>query len=153
MHYVGLLSNLFLPVILTGFFQILQVLQLFCRSCHLMTSRKVNLNTCQSLRRAIIRMCPYEALTLPMLRLLCPKHKDAQIIENHLNPAMLVFIGKHLLSTLRWVPLCQGFNHFSGYLHHFELAKLVTSSIRVDSRVCTDGESNPLPFHTGTLLL
>ena len=27
--------------------------------------------------------------------------------------------------------MCQGFNHFSGFLHHFVLAKLATSSIRV----------------------
>ena len=29
-----------------------------------------------------------------MLRLLCPKHKDAKIYVNHLNPVMLVFIRK-----------------------------------------------------------
>ena len=27
--------------------------------------------------------------------------------------------------------MCQGFSHFSGFLHHFVLAKLTTSSIRV----------------------
>ena len=27
--------------------------------------------------------------------------------------------------------MCQGFGHFSGFLHHFVLAKLATSSIRV----------------------
>ena len=27
--------------------------------------------------------------------------------------------------------MCQGFSHFSGFLHHFVLAKLATSSIRV----------------------
>ena len=32
-------------------------------------------------------------LTLPKLRLLGPKHKDAKTFENHLNPVMLVFIG------------------------------------------------------------
>ena len=34
------------------------------------------------------------------------------------------------LSSLRWVPMCQGFNHLSGFLHHFVLAKLATSCIR-----------------------
>ena len=29
---------------------------------------------------------------LSMLRLFHPKHKDATIVENHLNPVMLVFI-------------------------------------------------------------
>ena len=28
------------------------------------------------------------------------------------------------LSTLRWVPLCQGFSHFSGFLHHFVFVKI-----------------------------
>ena len=32
-------------------------------------------------------------LTLPMLTLLCPKHKVGNILENHLNPVILVFIG------------------------------------------------------------
>ena len=60
---------------------------------------------------------------------LCPKHKDANIFESHLNPVMLVFIEKLSLRTLRWVPICQGFNHFTGVLHHFVLTKLATSSI------------------------
>ena len=52
--------------------------------------------------------------------------------ENHLNPVMLVFIGILLLSTLRWVPICQGFSDFfSFFCINFVLAKLVTSSIRV----------------------
>ena len=41
-----------------------------------------------------------------------PKHKDAKIFKNPLNPAMLVFFTLLLLSTLRWVPMCQGFCHF-----------------------------------------
>ena len=44
---------------------------------------------------------------------------------------MLVFIGKLSLSTLRRIPICQGFSHFSVFLLHFVLAKLATSSIRV----------------------
>ena len=44
---------------------------------------------------------------------------------------MLVLIGKLLLSTFRWVPICQGFSHFPVFLHYFVLAKLATSSIRV----------------------
>ena len=34
-----------------------------------------------------------QLLTYPMLRLFPPKHWNAKIIENHLNPVMLVFIG------------------------------------------------------------
>ena len=42
---------------------------------------------------------------------------------------MLVFIGKLSPSTLRWVPICQGFSHFSGFLHNFVLAKSATSRV------------------------
>ena len=62
----------------------------------------------------------------------CPKYKDTKVFDNHQNPVMLVFIGKLSLSTLRWVPICQGFDHFSGFLHLFVLTKLVASSIRVN---------------------
>ena len=51
--------------------------------------------------------------------------------KNHSNPFILVFIRYLSLSTLRWVPICQGFSHFSSFLHHFVLATLATSSIRV----------------------
>ena len=61
-----------------------------------------------------------------------PKPKDAKIFENHLNPVILVFIWKLSLSSLIWVPICQGFSHFSGFLHHFVLAKLASSRRRVN---------------------
>ena len=56
----------------------------------------------------------------------CPKHKDAKIFENHLNPVMLVFIEKLLLGTNKWVPMCQGFFAL------FCISKLATSSQRVN---------------------
>ena len=71
------------------------------------------------------------ALTLPMLGLNFLPKEDAKIFENHLNPVMLVFIGKLSPSTLRWVPISQGFSHFSVFFALFILDKLVTSSIRV----------------------
>ena len=40
------------------------------------------------------------------------RHKNTEFFENLLNPVMLVFIGKLLLSPIRWVPICQGFHHF-----------------------------------------
>ena len=40
---------------------------------------------------------------------------------------MLVFIEKLSLSTIRWVPICQGFNHFSAFCHYVMLTKLATS--------------------------
>ena len=45
---------------------------------------------------------------------------------------MLVFIWKLLLSsTIRWVPMCQGFSHFPAFCFHFMLTRLATSSKRV----------------------
>ena len=50
---------------------------------------------------------------------------------------MLVFIGKLSLSTLIWVPICQGFSHVSVFLHHFVLGKLAIS-MRVNTFVPRD---------------
>ena len=56
-----------------------------------------------------------------------PKHKDVKIFENHLSPVMLVLIGLLSLSTNM-----SGFqSFFIDSLHHFILAKLATSDIRV----------------------
>ena len=54
-------------------------------------------------------------LTLPMLRPHSPKHKDAKIFENHLNPVILVFIDNS-----RWVlwdeyPYARGSVIFQGF--------------------------------------
>ena len=62
-------------------------------------------------------------------------HKDANTFENPLNPVMLIFIGKLSLSTLRCVPIYQGFSIFFVFLHHFIQAKLATSNIKVKSKV------------------
>ena len=45
-----------------------------------------------------------------------PKHKNAKIFEKHLNPVMLVLIGKLSLSSFRWVPMCHGLSSFSVFL-------------------------------------
>ena len=37
-----------------------------------------------------------------------------------------------LMEYSQWVPICQGFNDFSGFLHHFALANLASSSIRIE---------------------
>ena len=60
-----------------------------------------------------------------------------RIFENHLIPVILVFIRK----PSRWVLSCEythvpGLRSFAGFLHHFVLAKLATSSIRVKN--CTN---------------
>ena len=61
------------------------------------------------------------------------KHMGAKIFENHVICVVLVFIGKLLLSTFEY-PFARvsTFNHFSVLLHQFLLAKLDTSSIRVN---------------------
>ena len=70
-------------------------------------------------------------LTPPVLRLLSSKVQKRKIFEIHLNPVSLVFIEKLSLSTLRWVPICEGFADFSCFLHNFVLEYLATSSLRV----------------------
>ena len=67
--------------------------------------------------------------------LLGPKHKTAKILENHLNSVMLAFIRELSPSILRLAPMCQGFSHFSTFLHRFVLAKLATSNIRVNTNM------------------
>ena len=66
---------------------------------------------CIASKRNLSKTCAWPRdpirLTLPMLRLLHLKDKEAKIFENHLNPVMLVLIGKLSLSTLGWVPMCQ----------------------------------------------
>ena len=81
----------------------------------------------------------------------CPKHKDAKIFEKHLNPVMLVLIRKPSLSTLGWVPICQGFSHFSAFLYHFVLAKLATSSIRVKGCIVLASSGSGRHLDTQTL--
>ena len=60
------------------------------------------------------------------------KPKASKVIEHYLNPVMCVFIRWLSLSTLRWVPLCQSFSHFSVFLHHVVLVNLATSNTRVE---------------------
>ena len=72
-----------------------------------------------------------------MLRFLSTNAQDfmkdfyAKIYENHLNPVILVFIWKLLLSTIKWISMCQGFGHFSSFCQHATLTKLVIGSKRV----------------------
>ena len=71
-------------------------------------------------------------LSRPMLRLLLSKAEGCKdFFGNYLDPVMLLFKGQLSLSTLRWVPKCQTFNHFSVLLHLFVLVKLETTGIVV----------------------
>ena len=101
-----------------------------CTTVDLLTQEKL-VNTLQEMWEINAFM---EDVTLPMLSNVRPKQKDAKIFKNHQNPVMLVSIGYLLLGTLRWVPICQGFSNFSGLMHHFILAKLATSRIRVNTK-------------------
>ena len=47
------------------------------------------------------------------------KYKNSKDFENHLNPCMLVFIGKLALASNIWVPICQGFSHFQAFFTLF----------------------------------
>ena len=51
-------------------------------------------------------------------------HNNVDISENLLNPAMLVFIEKLLMSTIRGVPICQGFNYFSAFFALFSIDQI-----------------------------
>ena len=66
-----------------------------------------------------------------MLGYIHPKHKDAQIFWKPSKPCWYSLESSCCLSTLRWVPICQGFSHLSAFLYYIELGKLVTSSIKV----------------------
>ena len=84
-----------------------------------------------------------------------PKYKNAKTLENLLNPILLVLIGKLSPSILRWLPICQGFGDFSGFLHYFVLAKLATSSIRAkatNNSAPTFDKRNQLDPNTKTSL-
>ena len=77
--------------------------------------------------RLVIRQM---SLNLPiMLRLFLYNAKWCKDYWN-LNPVMLVFIGWRSLSTLKWVPMCQGSVIFR-CLCLYLLANLATSSLRV----------------------
>ena len=71
-----------------------------------------------------------------------PKYKDSKIFENHLNPVMLVSIGKLLLSALEY-PYSMVSVTSQFFLHHFVLAKLATSSIIIIIRVIKAHEAGP----------
>ena len=59
-----------------------------------------------------VRVC----LTLLILRLPSSKAQEQLSFENHLNQVLLVFIEKLSSSTFRWLPMWQGFSHFSTFL-------------------------------------
>ena len=65
------------------------------------------------------------SLNLPMLRLLnCPKHKDAKIFENHLNPVMLP-------RGINWIVLAE-YSQMSSHMPGFQ------SSFRIFATFCID---------------
>ena len=84
-----------------------------------------------------------EWLTLPMLRLLS---SEAQGCKHFWKPSLPCHIGIHwkaLAEYSQMRPICQGFSEFSGCVHHFVMAKFATSSIKVNTSLCTQFGSFP----------
>ena len=64
-------------------------------------------------------------LTLPMLRLLSSKAQGCNDFWKPSKPCHVgILIGELSLKPLRWVPMCQVFGHFSGFLHHFVFGRI-----------------------------
>ena len=61
-------------------------------------------------------------------------YKDTNTFENHLNPVMLVFIGK-LSDCSQMSTHLPGLQSYFRIFHHFVLAKVATTSIRVTDKV------------------
>ena len=76
--------------------------------------------------------CILKVLTLSMLRLVSSKEQGRIYFWKPPKPC---HAGIHWIALLEYsqmpVHMCQGFNHFSDFSHHFVMAKLVTRSIRV----------------------
>ena len=88
--------------------------------CHYVTSKKVN---CTEKKISAI-------LSLPMLRLLLTKAKGRKDFWKS-KPC---HVGIHCIALTEYSQMSThlpGFNYFSGFLHHFVLAKLANSSVRV----------------------
>ena len=100
-------------------------------------------------RRVVKHMCPciscasvIYSLTLPMVRLLSSKTKASKDFR---KPSKPCYVGIHLIALAKcWVlldeyPCARVSVIFQGFLHHFVLAKLATSSIRVKAAATLGG--------------
>ena len=65
-------------------------------------------------------------LTFLMRRLISSNKQECKKLLGSPKPSHVGIHWKALAKYI-WVPLCQGFRHFSAFCHHFILAKLVTS--------------------------
>ena len=88
----------------------------------------------------ILKICEVDSLvwfsTRPMLRLLSSKAQERKDFwKPSINPVMLVFVGKLLLSTLRWeIPMCWGFSDFFRFFASFcILTNLATTSTKLNN--------------------
>ena len=67
-----------------------------------------------------------------MLRLISSKAQGCKYFRKPLKPCHVGIHWKALAEYFHMSTICQGFGHFlKVFLHHFVLAKLATSSIRV----------------------
>ena len=98
-----------------------------------------------------LNRAPWKGIWWSPLSTQVVRHK-CRYVKNHVsayyNKIFRSLTGMYFYqkSAPRWVPTCQGFNHFSGFLHHFSgflhhfsLAKLANSSIKVKDHAQLDG--------------
>ena len=69
-----------------------------------------------------------------MLRLLSAKAQERKDFWKPFKPCHFGIHWIALAENSKMSTICQGFNHFAGFLHHFVLAKLATSSIRIKQK-------------------
>ena len=72
---------------------------------------------------------------LTLLRLLLSKAQGRKAFRQPFKPCHVGIHWIALAECSQVSNMCQGFNHFSVFLHHFVLAKLATSSIRVNCSI------------------
>ena len=75
----------------------------------------------------------FSALTLPMLRLLSSKAQGCKDLRKPSKPCLVGTHWKALAECSHMSTHLPGFRSFSGFLHHFVLAKLAISSRKLES--------------------
>ena len=78
----------------------------------------------------------FSIITIPMLRIFSSKAQGCKVFSKPFKPCHvggIHWIALAKYSQLSTCPMCQGFSHFSGFLHNFVMAKLASSSILRDN--------------------
>ena len=101
------------------------------------------LQSCNIFKRKLTFLVLY-SMAMSNVTLITPSNSEAtfvqgpKIFENHLNPVMLVFIGKLSLSTVRWVPM---------WSLHSETGKKVAGPAESGSKSLSDWQEKKLKVH------